>query len=671
MKAETRKRILLGSIVICIVWASTLTGYNLTRRRLTRPMDADWKRAIVTPQDTSTYVSSSLYLSGRAQAVAIREYMLEHANDHDSRMEFELSYALAEMPSPDWPAVEEAFAQSALKLVRSLSHEPTLKDFENAGVRTEQTFYGFSGYPKPVLFTDIEGGGKRSILLGFPFSMPGVCVMLHRSGKDKDWEAIPLLLGESTLGMWQIHIGKEHRAVVAMLFGSGYNYDPRERMVLWVWQNGRMERALTVPIPADQSWHMKLQSDAPKPTVIKGSVQSRRTTAAQTADLVFHWNGTRFDEAASLGADGVDGRSPLQHVNSLIGNRDYTGAKELLGTILGGTERKALSSSNNLSAYYMRSLCEAILGDYAGFRTDISAAHQIAPRVEREDTYMPPEGEISGRYLRDITTPYKLVDQLINSGFAMALLRSTAERSRLKPAEIIAAAHFKLEKMQATPIGPSGNPAEDIITEVSWPFGSAVLDWRPGQDGKGWSTRLLAYGETGWLHAKENEEPFGQDSDNVFRIGASSDAALDVTPAPAEVHLVAVSKGHVQVRYVGSKGSGVANLIYSDGEFIDEAVPNYRTVQEVEKGVDRAEERIFAEHNYARAFADLQDLEAECEDLRINPKDQRDWMGEIGYCEAICLRHLGNNRRAENILNALQSLPSSDMWLRLAGMWLK
>lgn len=64
-------------------------------------------------------------------------------------------------------------------------------------------------------------------------------------------------------------------------------------------------------------------------------------------------------------------------------------------------------------------------------------------------------------------------------------------------------------------------------------------------------------------------------------------------------------------------------------------------------------------------------FEAECEDLRIEPGDQRDWMGEIGYCQATCLRHLGDNRGAESLLNALQSLAEKSEWRSLGGLWLK
>ncbi len=418
---ERHLRILASAIVTVVVWVSALTCYNITRPRLVKPLETIWRRAITTPTGPTTDSEDDIHLSGRAQAIAIREFLLEHAQASDTRLEFDLSYALCGTPTPNWNAVAETFGSAALKVARSLSREPTLKDFEYAGMRLDQPQYRATGYPKPFLSTDIEQRRSPDIILGFPNRSDGVCIMLRKSGAN--WESIPLSLGEVLEGMWEIHIGKAKRPLIASLYGTLNEFDTHQRLVLWIWQDSRIVRVLTVPLYGDQNWSIELLSDAAKSTLIHGRAASWQPSAEPTQKFVFRWNGRSF-----------------------------------------------------------------------------------VPPVQ--------------------------------------------------------------SKAQAV--------QNDIVTDRS--------------------------------------------------------------------------KGHS------------ANGRYSRFD---------STAQDIAEGIDQAEEKIFAQHNYAQALEDLRDLEAVCEKVQMDREDQSDWMAEIGYCEAVCFRRTGNSRSAENRLTSLICLPDDNAWRKLAGLWLK
>lgn len=686
-KATPHRRtlVIVAAVTIVALWSVVFVCYNAVRGRLTNRTREQRLNGIHSWAAHNGYNGEPADRPGLA---ALREFILDYPKSREPVLRMNIAIAVASTSNPDWVFVADTIEGVALQAASASEskRDPDIRDFTNAGfsfTSSQSLSRGFAppgaGWPSTFLAADVDGDGTKDVVLAVPGDSPGVCLLLRHT--KSGWVSHRLAIGLPVKAIWAFPITPKGPTAIVVAAIADTEYDPNMLFDVYVWQDGRVKSVLSTQIPHGWQWDHSDRDGY--------GIQSIRLVARTGVpdwggsdphyNMVYRWTGTRFKLTSNKvlrSAKQLD--AAIDAGIRLFDEGRLDAAVPALNAALGLAPTQYEDAKEERSiAHYTIGLALALQGNYAGARAAMSASVQDAgseaAKIKGESLLVDDQvfvPAMARRFLKLAGRPDQLPEALASVGQPLRLLQMLAVSStpQASPRSLIYAAHLQLDQFREAHL--TGSPGLEQVTGVKWKGGSAVLAWKRDQANSNWRLHVLAYGV---------EEPAPKEN-GLYRIPTGlwfyipGNLALQPWPTASHVELADITGGeNPTVKVVGGSKSynvsGSITWVRSAGEFLAKPIeaqpaPHYLELLSV------VESRLFQDRQFDESLAELNALETAVEGSSLSELDQAELLHEIYYHQAICYRKLGDMRRAEVILSALERHDSDSGWANLARDWL-
>jgi tetratricopeptide (TPR) repeat protein len=610
------------------------------------------------------------FYSPRAAVAGLRDYLLDFTGRGGSRVRLELAQALARERDPDFTRVADEIERAAARLLRRVGRErpPTRHDFEHEGFRLG---WNYPDWPAPFLTTDVDGDGREDLLFAVPGNAESSVCFLFRHTRQ-GWVSHRLGLGVRVMGLWAFDLSRRGPRIIALASLTGSEYEPTLLLDLFTWQRGRMASVLSVSIGNGWQWEHRHRDSRGLAEIRVYSREIRPSWRHPAAQVVtrYRWSGSRFvlDRTTRLAVpSSLDDWLDMGRQRFAEGRyREAARALELATHCKPRGPQDASGADYDTrelqQGWYLLGLCRGLLGEFTASREAIQAAVLFDSQFQEVVTRRAEQFLAAASRPRDLPVALAAAGQLFRSlEVAQSTLRPSAELDGL-----LAAARIRPDTVQNVDLTGDGKP--ERLARIHWTGGSAVVAWErplPPHRGRLW---LLAYALT--------QRPTGVHPltwPEWFYLPQSVPLALN--PVADEVSIARIERRgaalpRVVIRYRQGIGHGEQSVVWQGERFAATDLPTGGGEALTEQ-LDRIEALLFERRAYQQALAALRLFEGRVRQARLVAEDKSDLLLEVYYHQAICLRKLGDTRRAAVVLTALWRTQPRSAWGQLAHRWLR